>query len=93
MPDLGARNPAGRPLRFFPALLRMVFPRLLAPSAQFGRKPHPWRRIPTSTDAMDPEFREWPIAFGDSGYLAHCRLIGEHAVVLAVRHQGEKNHA
>ena len=32
---------------------------------------------------MDPEFQEWPIAFGDSGYLARCRLIGEHAVVLA----------
>ena len=40
-------------------------------------------------DAMDPEFREWPIGFGDSGYLVLYRLDGERAVVLAVRHQRE----
>lgn len=42
---------------------------------------------------MAPEFREWPIAFGDSGYLVLYRYNGETsdapAVVLAVRHQKE----
>lgn len=38
---------------------------------------------------MDPEFREWPIAFGDSGYLALYRYDGNTAIILAVRHQRE----
>lgn len=40
-------------------------------------------------DKMDPEFREWLIPFGESGYVALYRLDGERAVVLAVRHQKE----
>ena len=40
-------------------------------------------------EKMDPEFREWLIGFGDSGYVALYRLDGEQAVVLAVRHQRE----
>ncbi len=38
---------------------------------------------------MDPEFREWLIPFGDSGYVSLYRFDGETAVVLAVRHQRE----
>jgi len=38
---------------------------------------------------MDPEFREWLIGFGDSGYVVLYRLDGDTAVVLAVRHQRE----
>lgn len=38
---------------------------------------------------MDPEFREWLIAFGGSGYLVLYRLDGDQAVVLAVRHHRE----
>lgn len=38
---------------------------------------------------MDPEFREWPISFGNSGYVVLYRLDGDLAVVLAVRHQRE----
>lgn len=38
---------------------------------------------------MDTAFREWFIAFGDSGYVALYRLDGDRAVVLAVRHQRE----
>jgi plasmid stabilization system protein ParE len=41
-----------------------------------------------STD-MEPEFREWLIDFGDSGYVAFYRYDGHSAVVLAVRHQKE----
>lgn len=38
---------------------------------------------------MDPEFREWLVDFGDSGYAALYRVDGQTAVVLAVRHQKE----
>jgi len=38
---------------------------------------------------MDPEFREWFITFGGSGYVALFRLKADIAVVLAVRHQKE----
>ena len=40
-------------------------------------------------DEMAPEFREWPIHFGDSGYIALYRYDGKDAVILAVRHQKE----
>ena len=38
---------------------------------------------------MEPEFREWLIDVGDSGYIALYRYDGETAVILAVRHQRE----
>ena len=38
---------------------------------------------------MEPEFREWLIDFGDSGYVVLYRYDGENAVILAVRHQRE----
>jgi plasmid stabilization system protein ParE len=38
---------------------------------------------------MGPEFREWLIDFGDSGYIALYRYDGQTAVILAVRHQRE----
>ena len=38
---------------------------------------------------MEPEYREWMINFGDSGYVALYRYDGETAVILAVRHQRE----
>ncbi len=38
---------------------------------------------------MEPEYREWLIEFGASGYVAKYRLEGDTAVVLAVRHQKE----
>lgn len=40
-------------------------------------------------EEMDPEFREWLIDFGDSGYVALYRLEGDTAVILALRHQRE----
>lgn len=40
-------------------------------------------------DDMDPEFREWPISFGASGYVALYRLEQDVALVVAVRHQKE----
>jgi plasmid stabilization system protein ParE len=38
---------------------------------------------------MEPEYREWIIDFGDSGYVALYHYDGETAVILAVRHQRE----
>lgn len=39
---------------------------------------------------MDPEYREWLIDFGDSGYIALYRFDGDAtAVIVAVRHQKE----
>lgn len=38
---------------------------------------------------MEPEYREWLIKFGDSGYVVLYRYDGQTAVVLAVRHQRE----
>jgi len=38
---------------------------------------------------MEPEFREWLISFGDSGYVALYHFDGEDVVILAVRHQRE----
>lgn len=40
-------------------------------------------------DDMDPEFQEWPISFGASGYVALYRLQKDVALVVAVRHQKE----
>jgi plasmid stabilization system protein ParE len=40
-------------------------------------------------EGMAPEFREWPIDFGDSGYLVLYRCDAEAAVILAIRHQRE----
>lgn len=42
-------------------------------------------------DDMDPEFQEWPISFGASGYVALYRLQQQQdvALVVAVRHQKE----
>ncbi|MGQ8772877.1 addiction module toxin RelE [Serratia sp. NA_112.1] len=38
---------------------------------------------------MDTEFKEWPIDFGNSGYIALYHFDGHAAVLLAVRHQSE----
>lgn len=38
---------------------------------------------------MEPEYREWLIGFGDSGYVALYRLAGDEVVILAARHQRE----
>lgn len=41
------------------------------------------------TEDMEPEFREWPISFGTSGYVALYRVDADVALVVAVRHQKE----
>ncbi len=40
-------------------------------------------------EEMEPEYREWPISFGSSGYVALYRFDGRLAVIVALRHQRE----
>jgi plasmid stabilization system protein ParE len=40
-------------------------------------------------EEMEPEYREWPISFGSSGYVALYRFDGESAIIVALRHQKE----
>lgn len=48
---------------------------------------HP--QIGRPAEEMDPEYREWLIPFGDSGYIVLYRYDGSTGVILAVRHQNE----
>ena len=40
-------------------------------------------------DEMDPEYREWLIDFGDSGYVVLYHYDKKMVVIVAVRHQKE----
>lgn len=48
---------------------------------------HP--EIGRASEDLEPECREWPIGFGDSGYVVLYRQDGELVTVLALRHQKE----
>jgi plasmid stabilization system protein ParE len=48
---------------------------------------HP--EIGRPVDEMPPEFREWFVRFGDSGYVVRYRYDGELVAILAVRHGKE----
>ncbi len=48
---------------------------------------HP--EIGRPAEDMEPEYREWLIDFGDSGYIALYHYDGETALIVAVRHQRE----
>lgn len=41
------------------------------------------------TEDIGPEYREWLIDFGDSGYIVLYHYDGQTAVIVAVRHQKE----
>jgi len=40
-------------------------------------------------DVTKPEYREWLISFGDSGYVVLYHFDGKSVVIVAVRHQKE----
>jgi addiction module RelE/StbE family toxin len=46
-------------------------------------------RIGHPAEDMDPEFREWLIPFGQSGYLVLYRIDEDAVILLAVRHGRE----
>lgn len=48
-------------------------------------QPHIGRPV----EDLPEEHREWPIGFGDSGYVARYRIAHDALVILAVRHQKE----
>ena len=50
-----------------------------------GQQPQMGRPV----DEMPDEYRELPINFGDSGYIARYCYDGQTAVIVAVRHQKE----
>jgi plasmid stabilization system protein ParE len=50
-----------------------------------GHQPQIGRPVPD----LSEQHREWPIDFGDSGYVARYRFDGETVTLLAVRHQKE----
>jgi len=50
-----------------------------------ARQPNVGRPV----DEMDPEYREWLVNFGDSGYVALYRYHAQTAIILSIRHQKE----
>lgn len=46
-------------------------------------------RLGRQVAGLQPEFREWAIAFGASGYIARYHLEPDRIVILAIRHQRE----
>lgn len=48
---------------------------------------HP--RLGRMIDDLPEQFREWPIDFGDSGYVVRYRFSDDAVTILAIRHQKE----
>jgi plasmid stabilization system protein ParE len=46
-------------------------------------------RVGRTVEDMDITFREWPIEFGGSGYIALYHFDGDVVAILALRHQKE----
>ena len=53
--------------------------RVLGSQVQLGRP----------IEDMTEAYREWPIDFGDSGYVVRYRIADDAVTILAVRHQKE----
>ena len=75
-----AQNDAGAAQRAVKAIRAGV--RILAHQPRIGRP----------VEEMEPEFREWLIDFGNSGYVLLYRFGVENIAILAVRHQKEAGH-
>ena len=73
---LAAKNPAAAK-RAAKAIREGV--KILALHPQVGRV----------AEDMDEAFRDWPVDFGDSGYVVRYRFDGQWVTILAVRHQKE----
>ncbi|WP_245982858.1 type II toxin-antitoxin system RelE/ParE family toxin [Trinickia fusca] len=48
---------------------------------------HP--RMGRLVEDLPEQYREWPIDFGDNGYVARYRVDADRVTILAVRHQKE----
>lgn len=45
-----------------------------------------------AADDMDESYREWPIDFGDHGYVVLYRLNGDDVIIVNVRHGREEGY-
>lgn len=68
-----------------PAAARRAGESIIKAVKVLGHQPQIGRPVPD----MSEQYREWPIDFGDSGYVARYRFDGETVTILAVRHQKE----
>jgi plasmid stabilization system protein ParE len=50
-------------------------------------------RVGHPAEDLDPEFREWLIRFGQSGYLVLYRIEGDEVILLSIRHGREAQHS
>jgi plasmid stabilization system protein ParE len=73
---LGTKNPSAAK-RAAAAIMKSI--QLLGLQPQIGRP----------IEDMNAEFRELPIEFGDTGYIASYHYAGDTVTVLAIRHQKE----
>lgn len=51
--------------------------------------PQSGRRV----EDLPDEYREWPIAFGNSGYVARYRVDADGVIILAIRHAKEAGYS
>jgi len=81
------------PVKSMPTIKRNTHPEVARRAAKSIREGMQILRdqpgVGRPVDDMEPEFREWFITFGDSGYVSLYRFDGATAVILAIRHQRE----
>lgn len=68
-----------------PAAARRAGETIINAVKVLGQQPQIGRPV----EEMPPEYREWLIDFGDSGYVALYRFDSTEVLILAVRHQRE----
>ena len=68
-----------------PAAAKRATEAILKAAKEIKRQPQIGRLI----EELPNDFREWPIDFGDSGYVARYRFDADAITILAVRHQRE----
>lgn len=68
-----------------PAAAKRATAAILNAIKEIKRQPQVGRLIEELAD----DYREWPIDFGDSGYVARYRFDTDTITILAVRHQKE----
>jgi plasmid stabilization system protein ParE len=68
-----------------PAAAKRATEAILKAVKKITRQPQIGRLI----EELPNDYREWPIDFGDSGYVARYRFDADAITILAVRHQKE----
>jgi plasmid stabilization system protein ParE len=68
-----------------PSAARKAVEAILQAVQALGAHPRMGRLV----EDLPETYREWVIAFGESGYLARYRIDGDVITILAVRHQKE----